>query len=83
MSEIISGYLQRKQVVQLLKQKIEDLSRIPVSSGDNQGYELGRRLGYVDALKDCVTLIKELPDEPKPKGRYVAGDPRTAQYRNQ
>lgn len=66
MSEIITGYLQRKHLVDQLKQRIEAKASAPVETGENQGYRLGHSLGYQDALKEVVQLIKELPDEPKP-----------------
>lgn len=78
MSEIITGYLNRSSLVEELKARISDESHIPVSDGSNQGYEIGKRLGYVDALKEVVELVKTLPDEQKPKGkRKIYGDPRT------
>lgn len=66
MNEIITGYLQRKHLVDQLKQRIEAKASAPVETGENQGYRLGHSLGYQDALKEVVQLIKELPDEPKP-----------------
>lgn len=66
MSQTITGYLSRSYLLDTLREMIEAKSKIPVSSGENQGYELGHALGYVDALKEVAALVRDLPDDPKP-----------------
>lgn len=66
MNDIITGYLSRKQLITHLTDRIQAKAVAPVDSGENQGYRLGHSLGYQDAMKEIVQLVKELPDEPKP-----------------
>ena len=79
MSQNISNYLRRSYLVNQLQQRIEAKSRIAIDPHcGNQGYEIGKQLGYTDALKEVVQLIKELPDEPKPtQRRKILGRPET------
>lgn len=63
---IITGYLSRKQLIDQLRTSAQRAASTPVEAGENQGYRLGHSLGYQDALKEVMQLIKELPDEPKP-----------------
>lgn len=65
MSEFNSGYLQRKHFIAELKNHLEQHSRVPVREGENQGYEIGKHLGYSDALRDVIKMVQQLPEEPK------------------
>ena len=66
MSNIIGGYLKRQDLINEIVQRIEEKSKIPVQSGANQGYEIGWRFGYVEALNVIKELVKTMPDERKP-----------------
>lgn len=79
MSEIVTGYLKRAHLVNTLTQRIEAESRRVIDPASaNQGYEIGKQLGYTDAMKEVIKLVKELPDEPKPTHpRRILGRPET------
>lgn len=66
MTNIIGGYLKRQDLINEIVQRIEEKSKIPVQSGANQGYEIGWRFGYVEALNVIKELVKTMPDEKKP-----------------
>lgn len=78
MNEMHTGWIRRESVINALRDKMGEVSRRVVESGENQGYELGQVLGYTDALKFAITLISDLPDEPRPDGpRPILGRPET------
>ena len=64
---LIVGYIKRGYLVSEIEKIIKERSQIPVESGESMGYELGHALGYVDALKYVLELVKQLPEEPKPE----------------
>lgn len=80
MSNLNSGYIKRDHALKELQQILESKSKIPVGTTDEKGYALGKALGYTDALRDVIGLIKDMPaEEQKPKAkRMIYGDPRSA-----
>lgn len=70
----------REELKRLLAEKSN--TPVPLEDKDPKGsYKLGQVLGYQDGIKDAMHLIEILPVEPpRPKGRYVLGDPSTYKY---
>lgn len=68
-----TGYILRQMLDEELRKVTEAAARRIIPPGENQGYELGKALGYTDGLKMARALLKELPDEPRPEKRIIWG----------
>ncbi len=56
-----AGYLDRQQVLKLLDDLKATKSHVPVNKDSDEAYEIGKALGYQDAMKDVIDLIKGIP----------------------
>lgn len=59
-------YIQRKHLADEITREIEERAKIPITATENQSYELGKVLGYMDGLKKALSYLEELPAEPRP-----------------
>lgn len=73
-------YFSRKSLTQALQAELERVNNPFIQPGDNQSYEIGKHLGYTDALHYAIALIEGAQPEDRRKGQHaIYGRPETFQ----
>lgn len=70
-----TGYIRRDHLVEKLS-AMSAAQKDRAQATDSPGYDLGHRMGYIDAMKEAIEQVRMMPDDPKPTGhRKIYGRP--------
>lgn len=62
----ISNYVKRDHALKLLQDHLDQIKGQIVPAGENHAYELGKHLGYCDAIEAAMTILRDCPAEQMP-----------------